>query len=103
MQTMYKANDTPINLLQDTDIIVIECNLKQGESLIDSRLKDCKFIICNFFLESWSMNVISMDGYSLNSYDDKSCGVVYIQSKGTVKFQYSSDTRSILNKIIGIK
>ena len=103
MQTMYKADGTPINLLQDSDIIVIECNLKQGESLIDSRLKDCKFIICNFFFESWSMNVISMDGYSLNSYDDKSCGVVYIQSKGTVKFQYSSDTRSILNKIIGIK
>lgn len=103
MKTFYTANDTPINLLQDSDIIVIECNLKQGESLIDSRLKDCKFIICNFFLESWSMNVISMDGYSLNSYDDKSCGLIYTKSNGNVKFQYSSDTRSILNRIIGIK
>lgn len=87
-------------------IISFDINLANGETFTNDNLKNAKIVIVNWKNSSgWSLQTIhTVDGYSLNTYNELSCGSMYNAINGTLKYQYSSDTSVMtINKITVIK
>lgn len=87
-------------------IMSFDVNLANGETYTNENLKNAKIVIVNWENSSgWSLQTShTVDGYSLNTYNELSCGSMYNAINGTLKYQYSSVSSVMtINKITVIK
>lgn len=80
-------------LNESIKIELILVNLEVNKTYQNDKLKNAKIVIVNWKNSGgWFMQTIHItSGYSLNTYNNKSCGSTYYSETGTIAYTYSSD------------